>query len=589
MLYDETPDFKPGFLRPQDAESLRVLWAEVVRLGQISVTAPLGLDSNEGGVLITLDPSGFATQSSTGPSLTIPTDVCDQLTAHVVGEVPSGTINGSNKVFTLANTPLASGIAVYVAGLRVASPTVSGATITLATAPTLGQSIYVDYYVASPALPVTSGVALVQHVVVQLSLLSLPVTWQIVTPFNCLEDPQGCCSYVVSTSVMASGFGGSGISACCSIPPLQTTMCATITGGPFNGTQIQLNQAGLSPGLAMWCGCTAVSVPGCTDASGYVNYTTGFLLIAAWCSGGNVLNYAVGLIPGGTANPLGCSNSCGGWANFNTGWAAIQTAGSTVTFTCPPPSFSFTATNLAWQYTGSTPSSAAGCNTTGMFTLSIVAGGCAGGGGGGGGGGIISVGHSSASSSGASVATLTGGTFSASGLMVVNVMGYNTSRPTVTYNGHSMTWSGNSASVGLGTVWQFYYAIGSTAQTGAVVVTAVGGNAPLMFNAVYWTGLTSNALDRDSGNQGSGGQPVVVGLDTQAPTAFEAAFLLQDPASYSWNSPFTGGGLDVNMTVGGHNWFLTEGRLSQTSVASATATLAGTTFPTWGGVISNYY
>lgn len=64
-------------------------------------------------------------------------------------ETPSGTINGSNKAFTLSQTPLENDVVeVYLDGLRqvpVIDYTISTTTITFVTAPALGQSVFVQY------------------------------------------------------------------------------------------------------------------------------------------------------------------------------------------------------------------------------------------------------------------------------------------------------------------------------------------------------------------------------------------------------------------------------------------------------------
>jgi len=65
-------------------------------------------------------------------------------------EVPSGSINGSNTAFTLANTPTSGTEHVYLNGLLLRSGagndyTISGTTITLATAPLSGEFICVSY------------------------------------------------------------------------------------------------------------------------------------------------------------------------------------------------------------------------------------------------------------------------------------------------------------------------------------------------------------------------------------------------------------------------------------------------------------
>lgn len=61
-------------------------------------------------------------------------------------EVPTGTVNGSNAVFTLAFTPDdPSAVSVYLNSLLETEYSITGATITFTTAPALGQSVYVTY------------------------------------------------------------------------------------------------------------------------------------------------------------------------------------------------------------------------------------------------------------------------------------------------------------------------------------------------------------------------------------------------------------------------------------------------------------
>lgn len=66
----------------------------------------------------------------------------------VEGEIPSGTVNGSNVTFTLAHTPINSSLALYRDGVRLSAPgdyTISSATITFVTAPTVGSVLQADY------------------------------------------------------------------------------------------------------------------------------------------------------------------------------------------------------------------------------------------------------------------------------------------------------------------------------------------------------------------------------------------------------------------------------------------------------------
>ena|SRR3990172_4172615 len=67
---------------------------------------------------------------------------------EVYGEVPGGTINGSNTNFTLVNTPTANTEQVHINGLRMKLTddyTIVGATVTFVVAPVSGDRLLVDY------------------------------------------------------------------------------------------------------------------------------------------------------------------------------------------------------------------------------------------------------------------------------------------------------------------------------------------------------------------------------------------------------------------------------------------------------------
>lgn len=73
----------------------------------------------------------------------------------VAGEVPTGTINGTNKAFTLANTPFPGAVTIYYVQPSGTPPmflnygvdfTVSGANVTMVTAPLTGSSLFGVYY-----------------------------------------------------------------------------------------------------------------------------------------------------------------------------------------------------------------------------------------------------------------------------------------------------------------------------------------------------------------------------------------------------------------------------------------------------------
>jgi len=72
------------------------------------------------------------------------------MTSHyIVGETPSGSVNGTNKVFTLLHAPLLGKDAVYLNGIlqvRGTDYTISSATITMTNAPFTGDRIRVIYY-----------------------------------------------------------------------------------------------------------------------------------------------------------------------------------------------------------------------------------------------------------------------------------------------------------------------------------------------------------------------------------------------------------------------------------------------------------
>jgi hypothetical protein len=99
---------------------------------------PLGASS---GYVLTSDANGLASwAASSGGGLTS--------SNFVYNETPSGTVNSSNVTFTLANTPVAGTVRVWVSGIKQKLTThysVSGSTITFVTAPTTGSDIDAEY------------------------------------------------------------------------------------------------------------------------------------------------------------------------------------------------------------------------------------------------------------------------------------------------------------------------------------------------------------------------------------------------------------------------------------------------------------
>lgn len=64
-------------------------------------------------------------------------------------ETPSGTVNGSNTVFSIANTPAENeAVELYLDGLRLVEGedfSLSGLNITMTTAPAIGQKLRASY------------------------------------------------------------------------------------------------------------------------------------------------------------------------------------------------------------------------------------------------------------------------------------------------------------------------------------------------------------------------------------------------------------------------------------------------------------
>ena len=96
--------------------------------------------SNQGG---TLNSTAITFQQ-------IPTTAGLSNTNFVDKEIPSGSINGSNTAFTIANSPVAGSEHVYLNGMLLESGagndyTISGANITLLSAPLTGEKLRVTY------------------------------------------------------------------------------------------------------------------------------------------------------------------------------------------------------------------------------------------------------------------------------------------------------------------------------------------------------------------------------------------------------------------------------------------------------------
>ena len=105
--------------------------------------SPAGVINASGAVGPTGPQGPSGPTGATGPAATIPTPA--------VGEVPLGAVNGTNKSFTLANTPAATWPVYLVRNgvrqnIQNGDYTITGNTITFATAPLAGDTINADYW-----------------------------------------------------------------------------------------------------------------------------------------------------------------------------------------------------------------------------------------------------------------------------------------------------------------------------------------------------------------------------------------------------------------------------------------------------------
>lgn len=103
---------------------------------------------NGSGVATDVALSGDVTISNTGVATVSASFLKNS--SFVFGELPSGSINGSNTSFTTANAPVAGTVVVYQNGVRLNSGagndyTISGSTITMLAAPLAGDLLLVDY------------------------------------------------------------------------------------------------------------------------------------------------------------------------------------------------------------------------------------------------------------------------------------------------------------------------------------------------------------------------------------------------------------------------------------------------------------
>lgn len=106
--------------------------------------------ANSGGIPVSQTLSGDVSSVSNTGVVTINASTIVKKADYITREAPTGSINGSNTSFALANTPLAGSESVYLNGI-LQQPgagndyTISGATITYLSAPLTGDKLLVSY------------------------------------------------------------------------------------------------------------------------------------------------------------------------------------------------------------------------------------------------------------------------------------------------------------------------------------------------------------------------------------------------------------------------------------------------------------
>lgn len=131
-----------AFIRTSDADN------------NSEVTAGMFMYVNEGNenadtlwALITNNPINLGTTELNFENIKV-NDQVVTTTSYVVREIPSGSVNGSNTVFTLANTPIATTEMVFLNGVLqnpITDYTISNAVITFVNTPNTNEKIRVTY------------------------------------------------------------------------------------------------------------------------------------------------------------------------------------------------------------------------------------------------------------------------------------------------------------------------------------------------------------------------------------------------------------------------------------------------------------
>lgn len=112
------------------------------------LTEPEKPESNQFYLVENLGVTKFYLCDSYGNLILLNEDISSISLNSIIGETPSGTMNGSNATFTLTHTPVTGTLALFLDGIRLSSPgdyTWSGATLTMINKPYAGDVFIADY------------------------------------------------------------------------------------------------------------------------------------------------------------------------------------------------------------------------------------------------------------------------------------------------------------------------------------------------------------------------------------------------------------------------------------------------------------
>ena len=525
---------------------------------------------------------------------TIVTSSCPLQVYYVGHEVPSGSINSSNKVFTLTHPPIAntediyllpSGGTGYVLQDNSSQYSLSSSTVTFVSAPTTGSKLRADYWTSD-----TSGtVAVVSHLIVESQEHRIP--GGIVFPPTCMEDPATCCP--------GEGSGPPPVTCCggVTLPPTACLSVSFATWAPMRGAQVPLSLVG----TAFYSGSTTFAISGCASPSGNIAtlkvslYCTelGFSGDFAWVAyfeldvpGGAIgggpgvyggIGTGPGDLPDGIVAPVGAVMTCSPFTFLSTSpiYFFSNTPESLLCGPCTIPGSTFY-----------------GC-TSDFFSVSVVSGSCSGG------GGLISR-SSLGIVGGNGDQTIHGVTVTAGTLLVVMVgtddvlSGGDLSSSGFVYFAGTPVIAREV--VGTGAVSCIIYSlfVSSTTTGDIQVVTGAPTAVPVLMAAVEVMGLTTGAVDKGhDATDSSGTTNPDSGATTATTVASEYAqsvtFMVGAGISGNWSGGFGNGQSTSMMSGGGTTYTLNEGFdvLTSTGTVDAVFTCGITKPSKWSaGVVT---